>query len=230
MLWLKAWLEIRWRILFVTGFVAFPLILHLLNPPSQATPGGRQVFLGVYATFLAIVPLSLAGCGVKTQSGSPQPIRGGHKSTYFTLSLPVTRFRLFAVRAGLGMLAVIVVVLVACGLLWATVPELQLTWVIALEYVLAVCVCDCALYSLSLVLATFLDQVFQLWACMLIVMAGGFYSLRTSLPAFIDIFRAMGSASPIVTHTLPWAAMAVSLVISPILFLAALKIVQTREY
>ena len=230
MLWLKAWLEIRPRILLVIAFLAFPMVLQVIGPPSRATPILIQRFLGVYAVFLAIIPMTLSGTGIQTQSGSFQPMRGGHKSTYFTLSLPVTRSRLLAVRAGFGMLAGIVLVLVACGLLWATFPQLQLTWVTAFEYVLAVSVCNCALYSISLVLATFLDEALKQLAGMIMVMAGGLYSARGSLPPFIDIFRAMGSASPIFTHTLPWVAMAGSLGISVILFLAALKIVQTREY
>lgn len=40
----------------------------------------------------------------------------------------------------------------------------------------------------------------------------------------------MSDASPLITHKLPWPAMAVSLIVSAILFFTALKIVQTREY
>jgi hypothetical protein len=53
---------------------------------------------------------------------------------------------------------------------------------------------------------------------------------RLSLPASADIFRFMSDGSLLITHRLPWPAMAISLVVSAILFLAALKIVQTREY
>ena len=47
-----------------------------------------------------IAPL-LAGAGIKTQAAF-QTVKGLHGSTYFTLSLPVSRFRLLAIRAGIG--------------------------------------------------------------------------------------------------------------------------------
>jgi negative regulator of sigma E activity len=40
----------------------------------------------------------------------------------------------------------------------------------------------------------------------------------------------MGESSPLFTHTFPWASMGISLGTAAILFLAALKVVQTREY
>ncbi len=40
----------------------------------------------------------------------------------------------------------------------------------------------------------------------------------------------MGDGSPQVAHTMPWTAMAFSIGLAAILFFAALKIVQAREY
>jgi hypothetical protein len=62
--------------------------------------------------------------------------------------------------------------------------------------------------------------------------AGGLWWLwgRLSLPASMDIFRGMGKGSLLVTHAMPWGAMAFSAGLSVVLFLAALKIVQRREY
>jgi hypothetical protein len=40
----------------------------------------------------------------------------------------------------------------------------------------------------------------------------------------------MGENSPIIAHTMPLGAMAFSLAFAAVLFLAALKIVQAREY
>jgi hypothetical protein len=56
------------------------------------------------------------------------------------------------------------------------------------------------------------------------------FSSYTPLPASVDIIRAMGDGSPLVAHTMPWNTMAFSLALSAILFFAALKVVQTREY
>jgi hypothetical protein len=40
----------------------------------------------------------------------------------------------------------------------------------------------------------------------------------------------MGDGSPLLAHTMPWPAMGVSLAVAGVLFVAALKIVQAREY
>jgi hypothetical protein len=50
------------------------------------------------------------------------------------------------------------------------------------------------------------------------------------LPASVDIIRAMGDGSPLVAHTMPWFARAFSVGSAAVLFFAALKIVQAREY
>jgi hypothetical protein len=53
---------------------------------------------------------------------------------------------------------------------------------------------------------------------------------RISPPPRVNVFGFIGDASPLITHTLPWPAMAISIALSVSLFLAALKIVQTRDY
>ena len=54
--------------------------------------------------------------------------------------------------------------------------------------------------------------------------------LSKYVPAPVDIFRAWGPASPLITHRLPWSQMAASAGLATILFLAAVGVVQTREY
>jgi hypothetical protein len=46
----------------------------------------------------------------------------------------------------------------------------------------------------------------------------------------VDVIRAFGQASPLITHQLPWSQMATSAIVALILFVAAVRIVQTREY
>jgi hypothetical protein len=65
---------------------------------------------------------------------------------------------------------------------------------------------------------------------MLVIGIAWWIVTRLALPPTVDVFRFMGEASPLFTHRLPWPAMTVSLFASAILFLASLKIVQTREY
>jgi hypothetical protein len=46
----------------------------------------------------------------------------------------------------------------------------------------------------------------------------------------VDIVRAMLTAPPLIAHTMPWTTIAFSVGLAAILFCAALKIAQTREY
>jgi hypothetical protein len=50
------------------------------------------------------------------------------------------------------------------------------------------------------------------------------------VPAPLNIFQAIGTDSPLFTHSLPWASMGISVAASAAFFWIALKIVQAREY
>ena len=108
MLWYKGWLETRYRVLFLLACAVWGLGSGALTPyaANSARPhllAIMAVIPGLIAVGYQIVPLMLAGSGIKTESDL-QPKKGLHGSLYFTLSLPVSRFRLLATRAGLGML------------------------------------------------------------------------------------------------------------------------------
>jgi len=51
-----------------------------------------------------------------------------------------------------------------------------------------------------------------------------------NIPEKFDPFRALGSASPFMTHTIPWGAVAVCLTLAAAMWLLAARIVQTRDY
>ena len=90
--------------------------------------------------------------------------------------------------------------------------------------------CGSTLYLLSVLMATFLDDQWRIWGTFLGSAALFWISSHAPLPVSADIFRAMGEGSPLLSHTMPWTAMAFSLALATILFFAALKIVQTCEY
>jgi hypothetical protein len=79
-------------------------------------------------------------------------------------------------------------------------------------------------------LATFLDEMARMKGGMIAFGALWALSSFIPLPASMDIIRAMGDGSPLVAHTMPWGAMAFSLVLAAALFFAASRIVQAREY
>jgi type II secretory pathway component PulF len=87
-----------------------------------------------------------------------------------------------------------------------------------------------AFYSLPVFLATFLGDQEEIGASGILIVILLLLSRAVPVPTSVNIFRAMGESSPLFTHTFPWASMGISLGAAGILFLAALKVVQTREY
>jgi hypothetical protein len=236
MLWYKGWLETRFRILLMLFYAVFPIPLFTLavpapNPAHPASLAAVAGTVGFFGFYYSIIPLMLAGSGIKTQADL-HPRKGLHGSMYFTLSLPVSRFRLFATRAGLGMLMVAGVLAIAPTAAWIIFPSLRMhiTGSDLFAYWVTFSVCTSAFYFLGVLLSTFLDDIWQNWTSMFGLVFLWWLLSRPFLPPSVNIFRAMGESSPLFTHTFPWASMGISLGVAAILFLAALRVVQTREY
>ncbi|MCP5110825.1 MAG: hypothetical protein GY953_08330, partial [bacterium] len=175
--------------------------------------------------------IMFAGAGIATQP-SFQATKGLHGSTLFTLSLPVSRFRLLAVRAGLGWLEMAGFIGAMCCGLWILSPALRsaITPEEMFRQAVALVVCVTGLYCIPVLLATFLDDQWRLSGSMIVFGALWWLFNYTPLPASANIFRAMGDSSPLIAHTMPWLAMSISLGLAAVLFFAALKVVQSREY
>lgn len=229
MLWYKGWLETRYRLVFSLAFIG--LILFLLH---QVPPEDKSKIFGIleYSTpsILMVICAMLAGAGIVTQAPF-QAKKGLQASTLFTLSLPISRLRLLAVRASVGWLEAAGAIGVLCCGMWLISPlKMMTTPVEMLEYAGTLIACASVIYFLSVLLANFGDDAWRIWGTMFGVAALWLISSHTPLPAFANIFRAMGKGSPLIAHTTPWNAIAFSVVLSAILFFAALKVVRTREY
>lgn len=230
MLWYKGWLETRYKLLIALGSTG--LILFFLH--SLPGDGKAKLFAIIDSSNVVVLMVScayLAGAGIFTQAPL-QEKKGLHASMLFTLSMPVSRLRLLAVRAGLGWLEMAGVIGAFCVSMWLVSPPLRTvaTPTEMLEYMGTLIACMSVVYFLSVLLATFLDDVWRLWGIMLLFAAFWWIASYTPTPAFANIFRAMGKDSPLIAHTTPWGAIAFSVALSVILFFAALKVVQTREY
>jgi hypothetical protein len=223
MLWMKAWLEMRWRLVLGLGL---PLAIVLLT----AAPNLRAISPVLVLLFIWTA-VYLAGGGIRTQS-TFRATRGINGSTFFTLSLPVSRLRLLATRSVVGLIGTAGVIVISICTLWLKFPLARGNWTIPdlLELAIAAIVCTACFHFASVLFATFLDEVWQTFGCMFVIFAAWWAVAKLSLPQAANIFSFMGDASPLVTHELPWPAMAISLIASAILFLAALKVVQKREY
>src|SRR6476619_2023405 len=124
MLWMKAWLEVRYRLAFAMAIVMAPLIALYFNGPSSS-PAAAQRTIALIALEWMFCAVVRAGAGIRTQSPL-QGTKGLHGSTQFTLSLPVSRAHLLSVRAGIGLLALVGMVLVSGGVAWVLFPMLRI--------------------------------------------------------------------------------------------------------
>src|SRR5215471_236165 len=111
---MKAWMETRWRLLVLAVYL---LIALALNYRKRAGTGVLTT-AWFMLTFLAIL---LGGSGVNSQAplGLSEGIAG---STQFTISLPVTRLRLLAIRAAVGLVETAAVTALTALLVWALFP------------------------------------------------------------------------------------------------------------
>jgi hypothetical protein len=121
---------------------------------------------------------------------------------------------------------------VFCFGLWAVSPLMRSSIGPAtmLEQIGTLIGCGSQLYFLSVVLATFLEDLWRIMGSFLAYGAMGWMAMEFNLPAFADFFRAVGRGSPLLAHSVPWSAIGFSLGVSTILLVVALKIVRVREY
>ena len=227
MLWYKGWLETRFRLVFVLAVVTLMFI-------TQSHGGSKVdvravIFMAGMSVWL--ISVFLAAAGIVTQQ-SLQAVKGLHGSTLFTLTLPVSRFRLLAVRASLGWLEMAGGIGGMCCLLWFLFPVIRgrTTPQEMVEYAAVLIVCGSAFYCITVLLATFLDDLWRVWASFMCYGAIWWLASKIPVPASVNIFWAMGDGSPVLAHAMPWTAMAFALALAAVLFFAALKVVEVREY
>ena len=229
MLITKAWIEVRWRALFsVATFVAMALSTY---SGGVSSPEAANRLLGAMGLLWVVSAATLAGSGIKTQA-SFQAMKGLHGSTAFTLSLPVSRFRLLAVRAGVGLAGVLTVILISSTAAWFAFPLVRADSLPfdLLKWLLSASCCAAGVYSISVLASTVLDEMWQVWGTILVIGALKWLTVRYPPPLSFDVFRVMTDASPLVTGTLPWPAVFISLALGLAAFLMAVRVVQARDY
>jgi hypothetical protein len=240
MLWYKGWLETQIRLWIALGYMGILLAFYSLRtiapsllppPPPGPKPSLGLFLISAMGSFVTVICMWFAGAGIASQ-GKFQFLKGLHGSTQYTLSLPVSRFQLLAVRAALGWLEMAGVIGTFCYGAWLAAPVLfqGVTGFEMFEYIVTVIACASAPYFLSVLLATFLDDQWRVGCTMFAVLAIGGLPYLIRVPAYADILRAVGEGSPLLAHTMPWPAMAFSLALAAASFFAALKIAQVREY
>ena len=175
-----------------------------------------------------LVPIMLAGSGIQTASSTRPGARekGSAGSTLFTLSLPVTRTRLFVVRTIIGALetsAVLTLVLIAA---WLLLPPLRVGAHDALGLFAVVVSSNLFVYAISACLSTFCDEGWRARLSLLVLMA--VVILMRSIN--INIVGLLVVASPLFTHQIPWMTIIAACVFAVVVLTIALIIIQKREY
>ena len=229
MLWLKGWLETRFRMLIPLFMMTWLLFSVYSNSmPKRGIFAIAQYSLPVISMMFSVI---LAGAGIVTQSPF-RATKGLHGSMMFTVSLPVSRLRLIAVRAAIGWVEAMCLVGLLCAGIWHLSAAVRLiaTPMEMAEQAAVLIVCSSAVYFLSVALATFLEDQWRIWATMIAVAVTFWLSLKFSLPASVDLIKAMGTNSPLLAHTVPWATMGFAAGLSAVLFAVAVTVARMREY
>jgi hypothetical protein len=224
MLWYKAWLETRWRFVFVIGSVA----VILVTLPARA-PSPQRLWLAVNfgsSLLYLFAALFLAGAGINSQT-TYGATSGFHASMLFTLSLPVSRRRLFFVRAGLGAIetCAFVALTILITLHWR--PEAASS-VQLLLYATRALACTLAVYALSALLSCVLDEAWQFMGGCLCLSAVWLLQSHFELVSRLSPLR--GLMSNPATAPMPWAPVLASVVITGVLVCASVLVLQRKEY
>ena len=119
-----------------------------------------------------------------------------------------------------------------CGLVWLAFPEVRASATIqdGAGYIVCALACGYSILGLATFFATFLDQQIRILACMAVLLLPRLLENLVNAPNSIDVFRAAGDLSPLITHVMPWAYVALLFGLGTSFLLAALKVIQTREY
>lgn len=234
MLWLKSWFETRWRLLFMLliGALLLPLLVEGFGSARAAHP--QQIFsmllrMNLFLSFIGAI--MLAGSGIETASPRPGPYdKGSERSSLFTLSLPVTRTWLFAVRTITGILESVVLVVLLGVVTWVLMPRHAVNAYETLAYFPVILSCSLVAYAISACLSTFCDEGWRFGGSGLVVVVLFMLATAGKLPRSINIFRGIGVTSPLVAQQIPWMTIATACILALLFFGAALMIIQKRDY
>jgi hypothetical protein len=253
MLWHKSWLETRWR--FVIGavlmvctavavVVVYPQIKQLV-PAVSATGEGNlaqqvrefaqlardyrgyvwsQWFAkqAIYLWTLFAVLLGTGGLVSATRSG-----------VLFTLSLPVSRRRLFAVRAATGLAELAVLAVVPALVVAAAAPAIAERYPIGDAVVHAAClfVAGVAFFGLASLLSTLFGDVWRpLLIALFVAIALGLVEQVVPEVSRFSVFSVMSAERYFRGEGLPWLGLVASAAVSVALLYGAHRNIARRDF
>jgi hypothetical protein len=233
MLWFKAWLEVRWRFVFMVGSILLVWLSPMWITATGVQPGAaaaRQwmsIQLGSVLMYI-ITAIFLAGSGVNSQT-LYAATTGFHGSMFFTLSLPVSRRRLLFARAGLGALLTLFLVVIMAGYVLYLRPEAT-SALQALVYLTRVIACTMPIYALAVLLACVLDEMWQFMGACIFWVAVFLSQAKFDWVARVSPLRAMSLNCYPIAAPMPWAPVVASLLLTGIFMWMSVAMLQNKEY
>jgi hypothetical protein len=242
MLWYKSWLETRWRFLIGLGVLlcsaagsvfTYPQVLRLLPmvPAHLSGELGQRIreaaelartFRGfIWSNWFrenlsqtgTLFAVLLGTAGLLSPSGG----------ALFTLSLPVSRGRLLAVRAAAGLAELFVLALVPSLLIPLLAPAIGASYDLGSVLLHSVClfVAASVFFTLAFLLSTLFSDP---WRPVLIALALAFaltFVERFVHPAGFSLFRVMNGEAYFRSGHLPWGGLLASAALSALLYYGA---------
>ena len=255
MLWYKAWLETRWRfligiailVLSVVGTVlAYPRVERVLPlMPSVDTSSlvGQRIkaiadlsrtYGGyIWAQWLRqnnVQMLSLFAALLGTGGLLSQAAGGGR---LFTLSLPVSRDRLFGVRAATGLTELAILAFVPSLLLPLLSPTVGQTFRIgaALAYGACAFVASTVLFSATSLLSTVFNDIWRpaLIVCAIATAIGVYEPFLGEISRY-SLFGIMDGETYFRDGGLPWLGLLASAAVSAAMLIAASRNLARQDF
>ena len=234
MLWYKFWLDTRWRFLIgliimaASAFgvvITYPRVMQLMPLVPPPDTGGligekiREVALlsrtypgYVWSQWFRQQPTQLGTlfAVLLGTGGLVSPAGGG---ALFTLSLPISRERLVAVRAAAGLTEFLAITVVASLVFPMVSPAVGQTFGIVSALVHAVCwfAAGAVFFSLALFFSTMFGDT---WRPLLLACAVAVALAMSEFALPYGLFRVMSAESYFRTGSLPWPGVIVSAAIS----------------
>ena len=253
MLWQKAWLETRWRFLIGLGILTLmsakviftQSLVARFTTDTPEVPGRlgeilkqamglmssyhgyvwSQWFSSNLPQFWVLFAILIGVGGIVLESG-----RG---AALFTLSLPVTRRRLLAVRAAVGLIEIAILGLVPSVLIPLLSPIMGKSYAIkdTLLYSLLSILAGAVFFSFSFFLSSiFSDQIKTIMMGISLALVLAIAAIAFKGLARYSVFRIMSGETYFYDGVVPWLGLAVCLGISALFFFLSVRAVELRDF
>jgi hypothetical protein len=255
MLWYKAWLELRLRLLLAGGMACLVLWNMISKPkasyvaaaqhPETATflePALRTalaahspsfisawlvLFYHMMPVLLSILGIAFASAGLKTQTTFANA-RESHPSMFFTLSLPVSRARLLWARmlAGFGAVVLLSIVMLSVSIVASGYsPGVETIPLLAGSITGAT-----VFFAISGLLSVYLADLWQIYAGYAIYGLYMYLWSSFTIPPAFDFFRLMNGELYLTAGHLPVSTLLVSASLIAAFMYATLICMRRRQF